>query len=393
MFETLEMAPPDAILGLNETFRNDSNPDKINLSVGVYKNQDGITPILDCVKAAEQKLLAEETQKSYLSIDGSPEYAQLVKQLLFEGAIDEARLATVQAPGGTGALRVAAEFLSKRMDRNRIWCSKPTWGNHVNIFQAAGLEVDWYPYLDEAQQGLAFDALQGTMSEIPAGDIVCLHACCHNPSGVDPSLEQWQQMATIAQQQGLIVLLDFAYQGFASGLREDAACLNPLLESGCDLLICNSFSKNFGLYSERVGALTMVASSGDAASAALSHAKSTVRANYSNPPKHGAAIVTTILSDEQLTAQWHQELADMRKRISDMRQRFAQIMIDKNSPHDFSSITEQCGMFSFSGLSKLQVDRLRNEYSIYIVGNGRINVAGITDNNIERLCDAILGVL
>ena len=393
MFETLEMAPPDAILGLAEAFRQDPNPDKINLSVGVYKNQDGITPILDCVKVAEQKILAEETEKSYLSIDGSPQYAQLVKELLFEGTVDEARLATVQAPGGTGALRVAAEFLSKRLDRKRIWCSQPTWGNHVNIFQAAGLEVDWYPYLDEAQRGLDFDALQGTMSKIPTGDIVCLHACCHNPSGVDPSLEQWQQIAEMVGQQGLLVLLDFAYQGFGNGLREDAACLPPLLESGCDLLICNSFSKNFGLYSERVGALTMVAATAEAASAALSHAKSTVRANYSNPPKHGAAIVTTILDDEQLTTQWQQELADMRNRISDMRQRFSQIMKDKNAPRDFSSITEQCGMFSFSGLSKLQVDRLRNEYAIYIVGNGRINVAGITENNIERLCDAILEVL
>jgi aspartate aminotransferase len=393
MFETLKMAPPDAILGLAEAFRQDPNPEKINLSVGVYKNQAGTTPILDCVKAAEKKLLAEETEKSYLSIDGSPQYAQLVKELLFEGTIDQSRLATVQAPGGTGALRVAAEFLSKRLDLRRIWCSRPTWGNHVNIFQAAGLEVDWYPYLDDDQRGLDFDALQATMSEIPAADIVCLHACCHNPSGVDPSAEQWQRIAEIAQQQNLVILLDFAYQGFGKGLREDAACLKPLLESGCDLLICNSFSKNFGLYSERVGALTMVAATQEAASAALSHVKSTVRANYSNPPKHGAAIVTTILNDDQLKAQWQQELADMRNRISDMRQRFAQIMNDKNAPRDFSSITEQCGMFSFSGLSQLQVDRLRNEYAIYIVGNGRINVAGITDNNIERLCDAILEVL
>ena len=393
MFETLEMAPPDAILGLAEAFRNDENPDKINLSVGVYKNSNGVTPILECVKAAEQKLLTEETQKSYLAIDGSPLYTQQVKQLLFGDSIDLDRVATVQAPGGTGALRVASEFLHKRAGLQRIWCSTPTWANHVNIFQAAGLEVDWYPYLDDDRRGLDFAAMEAKLAEIPAGDIICLHACCHNPSGVDPSLEQWQRIAEIAQQQQLVILLDFAYQGFGGGLQEDAACLAPLANSGCDLLICNSFSKNFGLYSERVGALTMVASSADAAAAALSHAKSTVRANYSNPPKHGAAVVTTILDDAQLRSQWEQELTDMRQRISDMRQRFVQVMQEKNDAHDFSAITRQRGMFSFSGLSKLQVDRLRSDYSIYIVGSGRINVAGITENNIERLCDAILEVL
>jgi aspartate/tyrosine/aromatic aminotransferase len=253
--------------------------------------------------------------------------------------------------------------------------------------------VDWYPYLDDDRRGLDFAAMEAKLAEIPTGDIICLHACCHNPSGVDPSLEQWQRIAEIAQQQQLVILLDFAYQGFGGGLQEDAACLEPLANSGCDLLICNSFSKNFGLYSERVGALSIVASSADAAAAALSHTKSTVRANYSNPPKHGAAVVTTILEDAQLRTQWEQELSDMRQRISDMRQRFVQVMQEKNDAHDFSAITRQRGMFSFSGLSKLQVDRLRSDYSIYIVGSGRINVAGITENNIERLCDAILEVL
>ena len=393
MFETLKMAPPDTILGLAEAFRKDPNPEKINLSVGVYKNQDGETPILESVKAAEQKLLREETEKSYLAIDGCPDYAELVKKLLFDGSIDPARTATVQAPGGTGALRIAAEFLCRRVGLQRIWCSRPTWANHVNIFQAAGLEVDWYPYLDDDNRGLDFEALAAKLGEIPAGDILCLHACCHNPSGVDPSLEQWQQIAKTAQQQNHVLLLDFAYQGFGNGLREDAACLEPLVQSGCDLLICNSFSKNFGLYSERVGALTLVAASAEAASAALSHAKSTVRANYSNPPKHGAAIVSTILNDPGLKTQWEQELADMRERINGMRQRFVEMMESKNASHDFSSITSQRGMFSFSGLSQLQVDRLRNDYSIYIVGNGRINVAGITENNLERLCDCILEVL
>ena len=393
MFETLQMAPPDAILGLAEAFRQDPNPEKINLSVGVYKNQQGITPILKCVKAAEQKLLSSETEKSYLAIDGCPEYRQLVKELLFGDTIDLARTATVQAPGGTGALRVAAEFLSKRLDLKRIWCSRPTWGNHVGIFQAAGLEVDWYPYLDDDHRGLNFEAMESQLQEIPTGDIVCLHACCHNPSGVDPTQEQWQRIAEIAQQQNHVLLLDFAYQGFGDGLQEDAACLEPLIQSGCDLLICNSFSKNFGLYSERVGALTMVSATAETAAIALSHAKATVRANYSNPPKHGAAIVRTILQDSQLKAQWEEELADMRNRIHAMRGQFVEVMKSKNATHDFSSITEQRGMFSFSGLSQLQVDRLRNDYSIYIVGNGRINVAGITENNLERLCDAILEVL
>jgi len=396
MFETLEMAPPDPILGLTEAFRNDSNPDKINLAVGVYKDAVGNTPILNCIKEAERRLFDVETAKGYLGIDGLPEYCRQVRELLF-GADHEIiandRAATIQSPGGTGALRIAADFLHRKFPQASIWCSKPTWANHGNVFNAAGVTVKVYDYIDQAGTGLDFDALMTSLAQIPSGDAVCLHACCHNPTGIDPTAAQWKEIGDIVYQRGLLPLVDFAYHGFGHGLEEDARAVRELCRPGAELLICNSFSKNFGLYGERVGGLTIVAENTVAATAALSHAKSCVRANYSNPPKHGALAVSTVLADAELRSQWEVELAEMRDRINGMRHLFVETMKQKAPQRDFSFITRQLGMFSFSGLTPVQVDELRNKHSIYIVGSGRINVAGMTRSNMDRLCEAIASVL
>ena len=393
MFESLQMAPPDAILGLTELFRKDPNPDKINVAMGVYRDESGSTPILECVKQAEIRLLAEETTKSYLGMAGLDGFGGLVQTLVFGEKPAGERAVTLQTPGGTGALRVAADFLRQKAGAERIWVSSPTWANHPNIFKAAGLEVDSYAYLQADSLLLDFTALCDALSGIPAGDVVCLHACCHNPTGVDLSAEQWGQVADICAQNKLLPLLDFAYQGFGDGLVEDAMAIRYFMEQGSEMLICSSFSKNFGLYCERVGALTIVAGSADAAQAALSHAKLSVRTNYSNPPKHGGAIVATILGDDELAARWQQEVDAMRQRIHEMRGAFASGMKERTDVRDFSFIEDQRGMFSYSGLTREQVDRLREEHSIYAVGSGRINVAGMTPGNLDQLCDAIAAVL
>lgn len=396
MFENLDLAPPDPILGLNEAFQRDPHPHKINLSVGVYKDSHGRTPVLECVKTAERRLVESEYSKNYLAIDGIPEYGRCVRQLLFgmdHPLVDDGRAVTLQTPGGTGALRVAGDFIANKLPAKSAWCSKPTWVNHPSIFSAAGLEPASYPYMDATGLGFDFDGMLAALKKIPAGDVVCLHACCHNPSGIDPTAEQWRQIARVVAERGLIPLLDFAYQGFGDGLHEDAVAVQELLAACGEMLICSSFSKNFGLYGERVGALTIVAASEGAAAAALSHAKVCVRVNYSNPPQHGAAIVQRILSDFDLRTQWDRELTAMRDRIHGMRKLFVETMQAKGANRDFTFIRGQRGMFSFSGLSPLQVDELRNRFGIYAVSSGRINVAGMTEANMDRLCDAIVAVL
>lgn len=397
MFESLEVAPPDPILGLTEAFKKDPNPDKINLSTGVYKDAAGNTPILTCVKEAERRMLDQEQSKGYLSIDGLPEFAARARTLLFgEGheVITSGRAVTIQTPGGTGALRVAADFLKSKLPNSRIWCSSPTWVNHPKVFEAADRQVESYDYIDAVGTGLDFDAMVASLERIPAGDVVLLHGCCHNPTGIDPTPEQWKQIADIVHERGLLPLIDFAYQGFGSGIDEDAAGLREVVRPGTEALVCSSFSKNFGLYSERVGALTMVATSSEAAQAALSHAKIAVRTNYSNPPQHGAAIVAQVLADSELRSSWEKELATMRDRINSMRGLFVETMQSKAPDQDFSFISKQRGMFSFSGLTPIQVDELKNKHCVYIVtAGGRINVAGMTEHNIDRLCDAIAAVL
>lgn len=397
MFESLSAAPPDAILGLGEAFKLDPNPRKINLSVGVYKDSTGSTPVLRSVKEAERRLLESETNKSYLSIEGTPAYGGAVRELLFgpEHEINRfGRAVTAQTPGGTGALRVAADFLQRKFPGRRVWFSKPTWDNHLQIFTSAGLAVESYPYIDAAGQKLDFPAMLAVLEKAAPGDVVVLHACCHNPTGIDPSVEQWTRIGEMIRARKLLPLVDFAYQGFGGTLDEDATGLRTLAQPGQEMLICSSFSKNFGLYNERVGALTVVAAERDAAQIALSHVRICIRVNYSNPPSHGAAIVTNILADPQLRQQWQTELTEMRQRIASMRQLFVAAMKAKAPQRDFSFIARQKGMFSYSGLTPIQVDELRHKHALYIVVNGgRINMAGMTEGNMDQLCESIASVL
>lgn len=390
------MAPPDAILGLTEAFKKDPNPNKINLTVGVYKDASGNTPIPAPVKKAEEKLLASESTKGYLPIDGAAEYGSAVQALIFGAGheiIESKRAVTAHTPGGTGALRVAGEFLHSISPTASLWLSDPTWPNHPSVFQAAGLNTKTYPYYDSKARILAFDQIVESLRQVPEGDAVLFHGCCHNPSGMDPDINQWKELAQIAAERKFVPFLDFAYQGLAKGLEEDAAGLRQFLREGCELLVASSFSKNFGLYSERVGALTLVAATQDAAQTSLSHLKRLIRANYSNPPAHGAGIVTTVLNDPALRAEWEAEVKTMCQRINGMRQLFVETLKKKGVEQDFSFLTGQRGMFSFSGLTKDQVLELREKYAIYIVNSGRINVAGMTADNMDPLCEAIASVL
>jgi len=396
VFDALQEAPPDAILGLNEAFRADTQKNKINLTTGVYKDEHGNTPILDCVKKAEEHLLKEETSKGYLGIGGDPNQTSAVQELVFGSGhplLGSGLAVTVQTPGGTGALRVAGDFIQGALDGGTIWLSAPTWPNHPAVFGSSGLDLKTYAYYDAATKELDFEGMKSALAKAPAGDFVLFHGCCHNPSGMDPTEEQWKELARLTKAQGVIPFFDFAYQGFGDGLDEDAAGLRHFLEPGRELIIATSYSKNFGLYNERVGALTVVTSSKTAASAALSHLKKTIRSNYSNPPAHGGKIVAAILMDASLRAEWEIELATMRNRINAMRTLLVETLTAKGVTQDFSFIARQRGMFSFSGLTKEQVIRLRNEFSIYMVESGRLNVAGITPSNVGPLCDAIAKVL
>jgi aspartate/tyrosine/aromatic aminotransferase len=393
MFEHIESAPSDPILGLTEAFRADPNPKKINLSVGVYQDASGKTPILESVCQAGRLVLERQKSMSYLPIPGSPAYATAVQRLMFgEGHEAESRAATSHTPGGTGALRVAADFIHQQMPKATVWLTQPTWPNHPQIFAAAGVPTKSFPYFDARSNSLAFDEALAAIQQMPAGDVVLLHGCCHNPTGIDPTPDQWNKLADAIGDRGLLPLLDFAYQGFADGIRDDAAGLRAFCRPGAELIVCSSFSKNFGLYCERVGALTIVARDKKAADTVQSQIKVCIRANYSNPPAHGAELVTTVLGDTQLRQLWEKEVAQMRDRINGMRELLVKTLKAKGVPGDYSFITRQRGMFSFSGLTPQQVEALKQKYAIYIVGSGRINVAGITEQNVGPLCEAIAEV-
>lgn len=392
MLETVEAAPRDAILGLTAAFREDPRPEKINLSVGVYQDEHGKTPTLECVRVAEHRLAEAASAKSYLPIPGSAEYAEVVQKLAFGAdheAVQSKRLASAHTPGGTGALRVAGDFLKACFPKLTLWMSDPTWPNHPNIFEASGLPMKSYPYFDKASNGLDFEGMLAAIKQMPAGDAILLHGCCHNPTGIDPTAVQWKQIADAVYEQGLLPLLDFAYQGFADGIEEDAVGLREFARPGAELLVCSSFSKNFGLYRERVGALSILCPAADSVAAVQSQVNRVIRSNYSNPPAHGAAIVDCVLRDDHLRATWVDEVATMRNRINGMRQQLVDALADKGVPGDYSFITQQRGMFSFSGLTKDQVETLREEHAIYIVGSGRINVAGLTPANIDHVAEAI----
>ena len=392
MLEQVAAAPPDAILGLTAAFKEDARPEKVNLSVGVYQDATGVTPLLECVRQAELRLAETATTKSYLPIPGLPAYVEAVQKLAFgEGSplYDSGRLAGAQTPGGTGALRVAANFIRDNFPKASVWFSDPTWPNHANIFAAAGVPQKRYAYFDAAVNALDFEAMMSAINEIPAGDVILLHGCCHNPTGVDPTADQWKQIAEAVYARGVLPLLDFAYQGFADGIEEDAVGLRVFAETGEELLVCSSFSKNLSLYRERVGALTAVAADAKAGGAVQTQINRVIRANYSNPPAHGAEIVACILGDAALRKGWEGEVALMRERINGMRKMLVDALASAGAPGDYSFMTRQRGMFSFSGLTKEQVETLRENNGIYVVGSGRINVAGLTPSNVEAVAQAM----
>ena len=395
MFEHVTAAPPDPILGLSEAFGRDERPGKMNLAVGVFKDATGQTPVLDSVRAAETRLLAEETTKSYMPIGGAPAFGKAARELLLGAdhpALVADRVVTFQTPGGTGGLRVAGDYLKQNHSGKTLWASDPTWANHHGIFGAAGVTVKPYPYLDPATNGLNIDAMLGAAQGMREGDVWLLHGCCHNPTGVDPTLEQWTQIAAAAKAYGVLPLIDFAYQGFGEGLTDDAAGLRAVLDANPEVLVCASFSKNFGLYRERVGAFHAIAKDAETAAAVGSQVKTCIRRNYSNPPAHGGAVVTTILNDAGLRAQWEGELTAMRDRINGMRTALEAGLDQRGvklTPEGNGFVSRQNGMFTMSGLTKAQVQTLKDDHAIYIVGSGRINVAGITPGNLDVLCDAI----
>jgi len=392
MWQKVEAAPADSILGLTEAFKKDENPKKVNLGVGVYKDEQGNTPILPSVKAAEKLILEREKSKSYLPIPGDPVFANEVQKLLFgenSSIISDKKAVTAHAPGGTGALRVGGELLKKFKPGAKVWLSKPTWANHRGVFAAAGFELAEYTYYDAATKAVDFAGMKESLQQIPAGDIVLLHACCHNPSGVDLSSAQWQEVAAIGKEKGWTPFLDFAYQGFGDGIEEDRAGVEAFAATGCDFFVASSYSKNFGLYNERTGALTVISPTAAEAVVALSHLKVAIRVIYSNPPAHGGLVVATVLSDAGLKKQWVGEVAEMRQRIKDMRKALVDGLASRGVKEDFSYIIQQRGMFSFSGLSDDMVQWLRANKSIYVVGGGRINLAGLTKANIDYVCDSI----
>ncbi|TDQ59049.1 L-aspartate aminotransferase [Mesocricetibacter intestinalis] len=396
MFEHIHAAPADPILGLGEAFKSETRSNKINLGIGVYKDAKGNTPIMQAVKEAEGRLFKFETSKNYLAIDGVAEFNARTKALLFGAdseVVSQGRACTVQSLGGTGALRIAAEFIKRQTKARNVWISSPTWPNHNAIFNAVGMTICEYRWYDAERKALDWDNLIADLSRADAGDVVLLHGCCHNPTGIDPTPAQWEALAKMSAQKGWLPLFDFAYQGLANGLEEDALGLRTFAATHQELLVSSSFSKNFGLYNERVGAFTLVAATKEIAATALTQVKAIVRTLYSNPASHGAATVATVLADPELRKSWEDELSEMRNRIKQMRHRFVELLKQYGAEQDFSFIIEQNGMFSFSGLSAEQVDRLKEEFAIYAVRSGRINVAGITEDNIHHLCQSIVKVL
>ncbi len=390
-FDRIEAAPADPILGISEAFKKDPRADKINLSVGVYKNENGETEILKCVKKAEKILLDSENTKSYLPISGLPEYGRFARDLIFGHGheyVDGGKAVSVHCPGGTGALRIGCDFIHQQNVATTVWISDPTWANHYQIAQSAGLKFEKYPYYDRVNHSLAFDRMMDTLSQAKEGDVVILHGCCHNPTGIDPTVEQWETIAKFLEEKKLLPFIDFAYQGFGRGIEEDAQGLRIIASHCKELLIASSFSKNFGLYNERVGVLTVVTESKEVADKVFSQLKISVRTAISNPPAHGEKIVTTILADAALRQEWEDELKVMRDRILEMRKLLVE-KLNAAGAGDYGFIAEQNGMFSFSGLDKEQVAALKEEFGIYIVGSGRICVAGINHQNIDRLVEAM----
>ena len=396
LLSAVELAPKDPILGVTEAFVADANPKKVNLGVGVYNDDAGKLPVLDCVKRAEHAMVEKNAPRGYLPIDGIAAYDRAVQKLLF-GADSEVvvsgRAVTVQALGGTGGLKVGADFLRRIAPWAQIWISDPSWENHRALFESAGFTVNTYAYYDPASRGLDFPAMIAALERVPQGGIVVLHACCHNPTGVDPDAAQWGRIIEVVRARNLVPFLDIAYQGFADGIEADGEAVRRFAATAGPLFVSSSFSKSFSLYGERVGALSVVATDKDEASRVLSQVKRVVRANYSNPPTHGGEIVAMVLGSPELHALWEAELAMMRNRIKLMRAELVERLHERLPGKDFRYMLSQRGMFSYSGLNKAQVHRLRDEYSIYAVDTGRICVAALNSRNVDYVADAIVAVM
>lgn len=396
LFSAIEMAPRDPILGITEAFNADQNPDKTNLGVGVYYDDNGKVPLLNCVQKAEALLMAKAAPRTYLPIEGLAAYDKAVQELVFGAdseVVSSKRAITAQAIGGTGALKLGADFLKRFAKDAQVWISDPSWENHRALFESAGFTVNNYPYYDPATRGVNFAGMLGALKSMPAGSIVVLHACCHNPTGADLSEAEWLQVIEVVTSRGLIPFLDMAYQGFGDGIDADGKVVRQFAAAGGPLFVSNSFSKSFSLYGERVGALSIVATNAEEATRLMSQLKRVIRTNYSNPPMHGGQVVATALAMPELRVIWEDELAGMRIRIRAMREALVAKLKAKAPAHNFDFVVQQRGMFSYSGLTKAQVERLKNEYSIYAVDTGRICVAALNSRNIDRVVDAIAKVL
>ena len=396
LFSSVELAPRDPILGMTEAFNADPNPTKVNLGVGVYFDADGKLPILQCVLAAEKQLAEAPKPKGYLPIDGIAAYDRAVQQLVFgsdSAALREGRVATVQTLGGTGGLKIGADFLQRLSPRAQVLISDPSWENHRALFLQAGFTVDTYAYYDAATHGVRFDALLAALDAAAPGTVVVLHACCHNPTGCDLEPAQWARVVQTVKARGLVAFLDMAYQGFGDGIAEDGAVVRLFLEAGVDFLVATSFSKSFSLYGERVGALSVVCADKDEAARVLSRLKVLIRGNYSNPPTHGAQVVALVLTTAALRTMWEEELAGMRTRIKRMREALVQRLAEAGVKQDMSFILRQKGMFSFSGLSAAQMQRLRSEFGVYGIDSGRICVAALNEHNLAPVAAAIARIV
>jgi aromatic-amino-acid transaminase len=396
LLSSIELAPRDPILGVTETFNADTNPRKVNLGVGVYYDDEGRVPILECVRRAEAKLLAAQAPRNYLPIDGLQAYDRAAQQLVFgadSAVVKSGRVVTVQALGGTGGLKLGADLLRRIDPAAAIWISDPSWENHQAMFDYAGFNVRAYPYYDPATHSVNFDAMLGTFEKLPAGDILVLHVCCHNPTGVDLSPGQWDRIIEVVNRRGLVPLLDLAYQGFADGLDADAAPLRRFAAACPAVFASTSFSKSLSLYGERVGALHVVTENSDEAGRVLSQLKRVIRTNYSNPPTHGPQTVATVLTTTELRALWDRELGEMRDRIKLMRRSLVERIRAHRADFDFSFVVNQRGLFSYSGLTKDQVQRLREEYSLYAIDSGRICVPALNSRNIDYVASAIASVM
>ncbi len=393
MFETLQPVQPDAILGLITEHKNDPRDQKVDLGVGVFRTAEGETPVLDVVKAAEQRLVDTQDSKAYIGTAGDAGFNAAMQELTFGSAIDPDRTITIQAPGGSGSLRVAASLILRARPGATVWASEPTWANHFPLLGGAGLTLKSYPYYDTDKHVIKIDQMLDTLSRVPAGDLVLLHACCHNPSGLDPTEDEWRAIADVLVERELVPFIDMAYQGFAKSLAADAFAVRHLAGRVPEMIVTNSCSKNFGLYRDRVGTLSIIAADAESRATVNSQVNNVVRTIYSVPPDHGAVVVSLILNDPELKAAWRLELAAMRARLREMRVLLNDALRARAPDHDFSHLVRATGMFCFLGVSPEQVARLKKEFGVYMVDSSRINIAGITAGNVRYLADAIAAVL